>query len=749
MSPLSALRRRRAFALLPLGSVIVALATSLPVRAEVARFAEVEGFARLLEGDPHSVMLSEEGAIGLRPASKERFADAAMKFGAAGSFGDEVVLATLGAQAALVAIDERGRARPLFALGDALVTRLVEISAGKKQRPGLWAATTEKGKATLLWWPREEKDDLATAGAAPEQPGRLVRTEVPARLIWDIAADGQGGAYLATGEPGALMHIDAKRTIRTLFTPQEAHLKLLWRDEQLGLFAGGGERGIVYHAPVTSPQKLNKLRALFDTGNQEVTGLRSDGERLYVTSVTGQTPAVEGEPRPHKASEVRSSLHRVEMDGGAEIMAASGDELLFDLTFDEEMRLLVATGAVSKNEPRGRLYRVETKRKMLSLIYQSTSRRIARLLPFAHKTVLVEQDGTRLTTLAQGVQSEGCYLSPVVDGGVMARFGLVQVFGDLPRGSRAQISVRSGQTPEPDASWSNFSAPIEAPANVPVQVPNGRFAQLKVLLRGDHASLPSVYKLRLAYLRQNLPPFIQDIFSLPAGQALYALTPGATGEDGHSRIVSLAGKADEPDPPLLTTRKTPTRARQVAEPGAMTLRWAVDEPNGDELEYTLGIRGPGEHEFRTVAERFPEPFYTFHSAQLADGWYTFRLTASDARSNPSSLARSDQRDSRAILLDNSPPVFRHLRAEMKKGRVVITGSISDRYSPLLVLNASLDGGPLRPVMPEDGLLDGLKETFAIALGELSPGPHTVTVWARDEADNVGHASVQFAGPKGR
>ena len=81
---------------------------------------------------------------------------------------------------------------------------------------------------------------------------------------------------------------------------------------------------------------------------------------------------------------------------------------------------------------------------------------------------------------------------------------------------------------------------------------------------------------------------------------------------------------------------------------------------------------------------------------------------------------------------------------MKQGKVVITGSVHDRFSPLLVLQSSLNGAALLPVMPEDGLLDGLKETFSIPMPNLAPGTHTITVWAKDEADNVGHASVQFA-----
>lgn len=710
------------------------LALPMAARAEITRFIELEGFSRLLEGDPSSVALSEEGAIGLRPVVDERFFDAGLSIGAAGAFGDEVVVARMGQQAALVGIDRKGKQRVLLPLGDKLVTRLVADGSG------LWAATTEAGKSQLLMW-TGKKDGMAKT------------IDIDARFVWDVLPDGRGGALIATGEPGTVARVDDKGRVHTLFESEEAHIKAILRDAKLGIFAGGGERGIVYHADVLANGDKLPLRALYDSGNQEITALQSDGTHVFVASVSGQVPALAesdaagGErrpsaPTPSRKSDVRSALVKLTLDGAAEMLAASGDEILFDLALDEAGRLLVATGAVGKGEPRGRLYRVETARKMVSLLYQTASKRIVRLLPNEREVVMVEQEGTRLASLGRGTEAKGCYLGPTIDTGVVSRFGLVQILGDVPTGSSAKVSVRTGQTSEPDKGWSAFSPAIEAPGNAAIKVPNGRFAQVRLELVGQGKVQPQIYKVRLAYLRQNLPPFVQDIFALPHGQAMYPLSAAATGDDGHSRIVAVVGKGEDPD----AARKPPLRARQVSEPGAMTLRWTVDEPNGDDLEYALFVRAAGEANFRLVAEHIEEPFHTFHSAQLPDGWYTFRVYASDVRSNPASLAKSDQRDSRNILIDNAPPVFRNLKAGMTKGRVVISGSVSDKLSPIVSLEIAIDGGSFRPLLPEDGLLDGLREDITYSLPETAPGPHTVTVRATDEASNVGHAFVRFEGP---
>lgn len=719
--------------------VLFALASATPAYAEITRFAEVEGFSRLLEGDPTSVALSEEGAMGLRPRVQQRFFDAGLRIGAVGLFGNEVVLARLGREAALVAIGQNGKQRTLMPLGDKLVTRLVADGAG------LWAATSEGPSSRVMMWTGKK-----------DQPVKSI--DIDAHYVWDVWPDGKGGALIATGEPGTVRRIDGKGRIKTLFTAEEAHLKSLLVDAKLGVFAGGGERGIVYVAEGGIQHDSLAMRALYDTGNQEVTSLQSDGTFVYAASVAGQlpsngaeaeiaerTPGLPAAPGGRKPADVRSTLVKISSEGAAEMLAASNDEILFDTAFDAEGRLLVATGVVGKGEPRGRLYRVETKRKQVSLLYQSNSKRIARLLPESDGVVLVEQEGTRLVTLGRNNEPEGVYLSPTMDTGVVSRFGLVQILGDVPPGSEAKVSVRTGQTSEPDGTWSPYSAAIDAPGNASVRVPNGRYVQLRLQLKGTHGAQPQIYKMRLAYLRQNLPPFVQDIFALPHDQAMYALSAAATGDDGHSKVVALVGKADDAE----MARKPPMRARQVAEPGAMTLRWTVEEPNGDDLEYALSVRAAGEANYRLVADHIEEPFHTFHSAQLPDGWYTFRVHASDSRSNPQALAKSDQRDSRAMLIDNTPPSFRQLKAGMTKGHVVVTGSVSDKLSPLVALEMAIDGGAFRPVLPQDHLLDGLREDICVTLEDTAPGPHTVTLRAKDESGNVGHAFVRFEGPKKR
>lgn len=706
-----------------------------PAAAEVPRFLTVEGFAHLLEGSPDTTALSEDGAIGLRPRVHERFGDAAFAGGTAGLWGDEVIMSRLDGEPHLVAVGPAGKVRPLLPLGERIVTRLV--GAG----PTLWIATTGKAGAKLQ---RMGRDGLAQNVSFGQ-----------ARYVWDLLPVEGDGVLVATGEPGQVLHVDGAGKAEVLFAASEAHIKAVAYDPALGTFAGGGERGVLYHGapwPAYGNKGTEPFRALLDTRNNEVTSLLCSGNQVFVAAVSGSITAAgadEGEGgakgQGAKVAEVRSSLLRVDASGAADLLAGSTDEMIFDLAKGRDGEVLVATGATSKHDPRGRLYRVEPVHKVVSLLYQAPSRRLTQLLPRANQgPLIVAQESSRILALGGEVDEHGEYTTAPLDTGANSRFGAVQVLGEFPQGTRGEVAVRTGQTREPDNGWSRWSKPVPAPGNDAVAVPNGRYAQVRLTLHGREKARPQVFRLRLAYLRQNLPPFVREVAALDKGLSLIALPQVQTGDESRSKVVSWGEKAEDAGGAQASiAARPPLRVRQVVERGALTVKWTVDEPNGDEMRYDLYQRPASGGDWQLVKADLEVPFYTFHSAQLADGHYTFRVRATDAPSNPQQLALQDVRDSRAVLVDNTPPAFSHLRTKLDGRAVTVTGEVRDELSPLTALHYALDGAALRPMAPADGLADGLQERVQLRLESLDKGCHAITIRARDEADNEGYAQLHF------
>jgi hypothetical protein len=93
-------------------------------------------------------------------------------------------------------------------------------------------------------------------------------------------------------------------------------------------------------------------------------------------------------------------------------------------------------------------------------------------------------------------------------------------------------------------------------------------------------------------------------------------------------------------------------------------------------------------------------------------------------------------------------VFDRLAVQVKKGRAKLTGEVSDAAGLITSLQVAVDGGPLRPWQPQDGVLDGPKERLDGDLGAFLGGPHTLTLVAQDEAQNEAYATLRFEVPAG-
>src|SRR5207247_8816846 len=98
--------------------------------------------------------------------------------------------------------------------------------------------------------------------------------------------------------------------------------------------------------------------------------------------------------------------------------------------------------------------------------------------------------------------------------------------------------------------------------------------------------------------------------------------------------------------------------RRLYQRGARALQWQAEDRNGDTLEYAVYYRSLNETTFRLLKEHVRETFFTVDGASLADGRYVFRVVASDALDNPAGYARSADRISEPVDIDNTPPIVR-------------------------------------------------------------------------------------------
>ena len=94
----------------------------------------------------------------------------------------------------------------------------------------------------------------------------------------------------------------------------------------------------------------------------------------------------------------------------------------------------------------------------------------------------------------------------------------------------------------------------------------------------------------------------------------------------------------------------------------IAVRWAAHDENGDDLIYSLFLRGDGEHVWRLLKDKITEKAYSFDATQIPDGGYEVKVVASDAPSHTPGDALTGAKVSDRFEVDTTPPVITALTA---------------------------------------------------------------------------------------
>ncbi len=376
---------------------------------------------------------------------------------------------------------------------------------------------------------------------------------------------------------------------------------------------------------------------------------------------------------------------------------------------------------------------------------------------------------------------EGTYTSPVHDAKVRAQWGALYWIAETPEGTSIEISTRSGNVPEPDASWSAWSSPLTSSGEV-VTSPPARYVQYRAVLRTQNPQVsPRLQSASLYYRTQNQPPRV-TLKSPKGGSVLsgeqniewqaedpdkdtlsYRVYYRAEGEREWQEIQAPGkGAAASPARPSekkpvqqeATNEAVPTVEEMMAE-----LRQQVDGDPTIPEEVKAQILASAERELpqvrmamqeqsraETRAERAPEPppsappsaatSRKWDTKSLKDGVYRLRVVASDRPSNATD-ALSAEAVSEPVIVCNSKPVIvvpsrDGLQVEAD-GAVQVSGFILQKLVPVTVVQVRIDEGEWLAAEAGDGVFDSSLETFRFRSEKLPKGEHQVTVKAFNAA----------------
>ena len=607
-------------------------------------------------------------------------------------------------------VDRDGKSTPFFSGTDKYVWSLVTDAKGN-----LYAATGDKGVVYRI---------------TPDGKGApFFKTNATHAMA--LAFDKSGNLVIGTGTPGKVIRVDAEGKGFVLLDSPFQEIHALHFDDKGQLYvaalnarSGGGPSPTTSDAVVTGGIPIEPIRIPVPNVSAEITSISI----VDVGGSTGSTGSREDRRSP------KGAVYRIAPDGVWDQLWESRDDSPYDLTFDANGALLVATGN------KGKLYRLEGEPLRPTLVARASGQQITAFYHDARNRLYYSTANPgKLFRLGAERAARGTYESESRDAQTVATWGALSWRATVPAGGRIEMFTRSGNTETPDDTWSAWSAAATNGEGSPITSPKARYLQWRAVLTGSKGDSPIVTSISAAYLQRNLRPQVRSITVHPAG--IVFQKPFSSGEP------ELAGFEDQSTPDRRLAQMAANQAgssqalgRRSYQKGLQTLQWKADDDNDDELSYDVLYRREGETDWKTLRKGITDSILVWDTNTVPNGTYFVKIVASDAPSNPLSYALTGELDSSAFEIDNTPPAILVRSVRVDRGRTIISFDVKDDHSPIQRVEFSQDGQRWRGVFPVDGIADSRDEHYELPIdGELDA--RGLTLRASDTMNNVATSHV--------
>jgi hypothetical protein len=737
-------------------TLVVALAfAAAAVSGDAATTAtwEMNSYQDFLKGRFQGLSLDRDGRLTVAPKLETIFSSGQPTIWSIARAPDGSIYAGTGHRGRVYQISASGASNLVWTADQPEVFAVAVDSAGV-----VYAATSPDGKVYRI------EKGKASEFFAPQ-----------AKYIWALAFAKDGTLLVGAGNPGNIYRVDKTGKAETYYETGQSHVTALAVDSRGNVLAGTEPNGLLYRisakdkAFVLYNANLPEIRSIIPMPDGAIyasalggsvanrstpltTSLSSPmnvtvtapATSITVTDAGDSQADTEIKPKASAPSAAapppvqqlgpasplveipgvdKSAIYKINSDDTVETLWTSKEENVYSMAVQPNGSLYFAT------DGQGRLYKLGADRKA-TLMVETNEGEATRLLDAPGGLVAATSDMGKLFRLADGAGTSGSYESPVHDSGSVARWGRITWRGSS--GGQVQVATRSGNSARPDKTWSDWSAPLSNAQDSLIHSPNARFIQWRASLDGPGAAIENV---SIAYLPQNNPPVIRSIsvtMQPNSGAALKSAASSAS--SAYSVTVTDTGESSTP-------AGTPTQTLSHGSGSQVQITWQADDPDGDRLLYSLYFRGEEEKEWKLLRANISENSLLLDGDVLADGRYYFRVIASDQPSNAANVARTDELVSSPVLIDNTPPVVSLSAPRRNNDHVEVDADVADQTSPLRRCEYSLDAGPWTPVEAADGVTDGPREQFHIAIDRLRAGEHLLVVRAYDTANNAGLAKV--------
>ena len=721
-------------------ALIAALTLSSSVSAALPTFWQVSTEAEFLRGDVENLSIDSYGRLTLGPASAPVYDSSAPFLWTAMTAADGSIYAGSGNEGQVYRVDPSGTGSVFFDTEELEVHAIAAAPGG-----GLYVGTSPQGKIY--------KVDSSGKGSVFFDPDD--------RYIWSLAVDRAGNVFAATGDRGVIYRIAPDGKGAVFYQTKATHAMTLALDAQGRLLAGTESPGRVFRIDtdgkpfVILDSSFNEIRTIRidkdgtmyaiavssrvagtpssssssssstteSIGTQPVVTVSTEVTAIGIAEPTGGGPPPQQTPR--STGPVTGAVYRITADGASDLLWELRDDTPYDLAFEGNGSLLIATGN------KGKIYRLAGEPSQPTLVVRANVQQVTAIIPERDGRMLfATANPGKLLRLSASRADRGTYTSDVRDAQTVAAWGTIRWRAQVPAGARVEISTRSGNTRTPDETWSDWTSAYATPDGSAITSPRARYLQWRAVLSGGRGESPLLTSVSAAYLPRNLRPRVTSITIHPPGtvfQRPFPTDPEIAGFDGDL--------PDRRNAAAAASTGSPTLGRRTYQKGLLTFVWRAEDDNKDDLAFDVLYRREGETSWKVLKRNVIDPIVVWDTTSVPNGSYLLRVVASDAGSNSPSTALTGALESSAFEIDNAPPEITVSSVRRDGSRLALEFEVRDEHSSVQRVDYSLDGDRWQTIYPKDGIADSRVEQYELVL-EGEAAARGVIIRAADSLNNL-------------
>ena len=737
--------RHRSFPALVTVLVLLGAAASF---AALPTFWQVSTEAEFLRGEVANLSIDSYGRLTLGPTSTPVYESNAPFIWTVVTAPDGTVYAGSGNEGQVYRVDAGGKGSVFFDAEELEVHAIAPVPGG-----GIYAASSPNGKIY--------KVDASGKGAVFFDPAD--------RYIWSLAVDRAGNVFAATGDKGLIYKIAPDGKGAVFYDTKATHAMTLAFDRDGRLLAGTESPGRVFRIDAAG-----KPFVILDSSFNEIRTLRVDADgNIYAAAVSARgagspgaspTPSDSGAPQPvvtvsaevtaiavadvpassqpastptpRNSGPVTGAIFRIAPDGAWDMVWESREDTPYDIAFEGNGNLLVATGN------KGKIYRLSGDPYQPTLVVRAQAQQVTTILPEREGRMLFATSNPgKLLRLSAARAERGTYTSDVRDAQTVAAWGTLKWRAQTPAGTRVELATRSGNTRTPDETWSDWTGAYVNGEGSPITSPRARYLQWRAVLVGARTESPLLTSVSAAYLPRNMRPRVSSITIHPPGtvfQRPFPTDPEIAGFDGE-----IPDRRNAPPPTAGASL-----GRRTYQKGLLTFVWRAEDDNRDELTYDVLYRREGETSWKILKRAVVDPIMVWDTTSVPNGSYLLRVVATDAPSNSPGTALTGAMESTSFDIDNAPPQIVITSARREGPRLTLAFEVRDEHSSVQKADYSLDGDRWQTIYPKDGIADSRVEQFELVL-EGEAAARGVIVRAADALNNIASARGEAPASGGR